>query len=247
MNGKPYYSADNGFACAAAGRGITEALREHLNVIVRNEELEVEIGHSQLQAEINDLVEDKDRLEQQKIDRQESFRVLTDELAEKDIQLSEQENQLDAPIDNDTLPPDHRVDTLKDQLAEKNVERIKVETDLEAPTHVELNPDETPQVSSKRRLSVSEWVLAILATGAVIGLIGYLFVFYASVGDRTFTKGIGSNIDKQQIIIPHALPEAWNVDKENPEKDPRNWFVILFPFIFLTLAILVYFCHENKR
>ena len=28
-----YHSADNGFACAAAGRGITEALREHLNVI----------------------------------------------------------------------------------------------------------------------------------------------------------------------------------------------------------------------
>ncbi len=36
VNGKPYdYSADNGFACAAAGRGITEALQEHLNVIAR--------------------------------------------------------------------------------------------------------------------------------------------------------------------------------------------------------------------
>lgn len=250
MNGKPYYSADNGFACAAAGRGIAEALREHLNVIIRNEELEVEIGHSQLQAEINDLVEDKERLEQRKIDRQESLRGLTDELAEKDIQLSEQESQLEAPIDVDALAPDSRVDTLKDQLAEKNVEQIKVETDLEAPTHIELNPssvDETPQSSFKRRLSISEWVLAILATAAVIGLIGYLFIFYASVGDRTFTKGIGNNIDKQQIIIPHALHEAWTVDKENPEKDPRNWFVILFPFIFLTLAILVYFCHENRR
>ena len=31
-----YHSADNGFACAAAGRGITEALREHLNVIIRD-------------------------------------------------------------------------------------------------------------------------------------------------------------------------------------------------------------------
>lgn len=247
MNGKPYYSAHNGFACAAAGRGITEALREHLNVIIRNEELETEIGHSQLQTEINDLVEDKERLEQQKIDRQENLRVLTDELSEKDTQLSEQESKLEAPIDADALTPDPRANTLKDQLEKKNVDRVKVETDLQAPTNVELNPDETPQISSKRRLSVSEWVLAILATGAVIGLIGYLFIFYASVGDRTFTKGIGSNIDKQQIIIPHAFHEAWKIDKENPEKDPRNWFVILFPFIFLTLAILVYFCHENKR
>ena len=189
MNGKPYYSADNGFACAAAGRGIKEALREHLNVIIRNEELEIEIGHSQLQTEINDLVEDKERLEQQKIDRQENLRVLTDELSEKDVQLSEQESKLEAPIDADALTPDPRTDTLKDQLEKKNVDRVKVETDLQAPTNVELNPDETSQVSSKRRLSVSEWVLAILATGAVIGLIGYLFIFYASVGDRTFTKG----------------------------------------------------------
>ena len=250
MNGKPYYSVDNGFACAASARGVTEALREHLNVIIRNEELEVETGHSQLQAEINDLVEDKKRLEKQKIGRQEKFRELTDKLADKDIELSEQESKLQAPIDTDTLPPDPRVDTLKDKLAEKNVERIKVETDLEAPTRVELPPssvDETPQASSKRRLSISEWFLAILATAAVIGLIGYLFIFYASVGDRTFTKGIGDNTDKQQIIIPHALHEAWNVEKENPEDAPRNWFVILFPFVFLTLAILVYFCHQNKR
>ena len=61
MNGKPYYSADNGFACAAAGRGITEALQEHLNVIIRDEDLELEPTHSQLQSEINDLVEDKER------------------------------------------------------------------------------------------------------------------------------------------------------------------------------------------
>lgn len=250
MNGKPYYSSDNGFACAAAGRGITEALREHLNVIIRNEELALERGHSQLQAEINDLVEDKERLEQQKIDRQDSLRELTDGLAEKSIQLSEQKIKLEASIDVDELPPDPRIDTLKDTLEEKNIERVKVETDLEAPTDIELKPsniDETTQVSSKRRLSVSEWVLAIVATGAVIGLIGYLFIFYASVGDRTFTKGIGNNIDKQQIIIPHALHEAWKVDKENPEDDPRNWFVIMFPFIFLTLAILVYFCHENRE
>ena len=68
LNGRPYYSADNGFACAAAGRGVTEALQEHLNVIIRNEELEIERSHSQIQKDINDLVEDKERLEQRKLD-----------------------------------------------------------------------------------------------------------------------------------------------------------------------------------
>ena len=76
MNGKPYYSADNGFACAAAGRGITEALQEHLNVIIRDEESGTrdQLTRS-FKVEINDLVEDKERLEQQKIDRQENLRV----------------------------------------------------------------------------------------------------------------------------------------------------------------------------
>ena len=97
MNGKPYYSADNGFACAAAGRGITEALQEHLNVIIRDEDLELEPTHSQLQSEINGLVEDKEQLEHQKIERQGDLRVLTDELAGKEIKLSELQVKLDAP------------------------------------------------------------------------------------------------------------------------------------------------------
>ena len=35
LNGKPYYSTDSGFACAAAGHGIPEAVKAHIGVIVR--------------------------------------------------------------------------------------------------------------------------------------------------------------------------------------------------------------------
>lgn len=49
MNDKPYYSEDNGFLCASAGRGITEALREHLNVIIRDENLKISFNHDQYQ------------------------------------------------------------------------------------------------------------------------------------------------------------------------------------------------------
>ena len=83
LNGRPYYSADNGFACAAAGRGVTEALQEHLNVIVRNEELEIERSHSQIQEDIKNLVEDKERLEQRKLDLQNNIKTLTENTLRK--------------------------------------------------------------------------------------------------------------------------------------------------------------------
>ena len=248
MNATPYHSADNGFACAAAGRGITEALQEHLNVIVRNEELEIEISHSQIQAEINDLVEDKERLEQQKLDRQESIHALGEELAEQDIKLSELNAKLENPLNVDETPPSPRIEELKKEieentleLGEKKVAQAKLETDLEAPTEVELNPSSVgaAQVSSKRRLSIPEWILAGLFTVVVLGLAFYLIIFYASVGDRTFTEGIGTVAEKRHIIIPKAFFKAW--------ESPKNWFVITFPLPFLVLAFLVYFFHEHKK
>ena len=89
LNGRSYYSADNGFACAAAGRGVTEALQEHLNVIIHNEELEIERSHSQIQKDINDLVEDKERLEQRKLDLQDNIKTLAEEHSVKEVKLSE--------------------------------------------------------------------------------------------------------------------------------------------------------------
>ena len=248
MNTTPYHSADNGFACAAAGRGITEALQEHLNVIVRNEELEVEINDSQIQTEISALGEDKERLEQQKLDRQESIQGLAEELAEKDIELSELNAKLENPLNADATSPSPRIAELKKEieestleLGEKKVAQAKLETDLEAPTEVELNPSSigVAQVSSKRRFSIPEGIFAGLLTIVVLGLAFYLMIFYASVGDRTFTEGIGTVAEKRHIIIPRAFFEAW--------KSPQNWFVIMFPSIFLTLAFLVYFYHEHKK
>ena len=207
LNGKSYYySADNGFACAAAGRGVTEALQEHLNVIVRNEELEIERSHSQIQEDINDLVEDKERLEQQKLDRQDSIKELTKELSEKEVKLSELTTELEAPINADPPPPDSHIDTLKSEidektlaLQEKQVTRVEIETDLEAPTEVELKPSPVEKAPTSR-FSTLEKGFAGLTAFVLVGLVFYLFIFYASVGDRTFTEGIGTNLQKQYII-----------------------------------------------
>lgn len=251
-----YYSADNGFKCAAAGRGVPEALQEHLNVIVRNEELRTSQAAYDIQEDINDFVEDKQKLEDEKLRRQAQLDMLIGELADKERRISELENTLKPPLNID-VAADAAIQALQDTIeanteavaenTEKLVtlreERAKLQTDLEAPTQIELEtvPLEEPPASRSTRL---EKGFACLTAFVIIGLIVYLFIFYASVGDRTFTKPSGTTAERQYIIIPHALSAAWTV--EDPQLDPRNWFVITFPFIFLTLAILAYYCHEHK-
>ncbi len=247
-----YYSTDNGFACAAAGRGITEALQEHLNIIVRNDELETEITGSQIQEEINALVEDKERLEQQKLDRQENLESLTNALAENDVELSQLQVALENPPNTDPPSDPHieewkkKIDgnnsILDDNISEletKEVERSKIEADLELPTQAELKPlraEGNPHV----QFTWLEKGFAGLTAFVLLGLVVYLFIFYASVGDRTFTSGVGTAAQKQHIIIPQAWSEAW-------EADPKNWFVLTFPFIFLTLAVIFYYFDEYSE
>lgn len=246
VNGRPYYSADNGFDCAAAGRGVTEALQEHLNVIVRNEELEIERSHSQIQADINHLVEDKERLEQRKLDLQANAKTLTEERAAKAARVSELTAELGAPIKRpDPPPPDERIEALKTEidektfaLEEKQVARAKIKTDLEAPTPSELKPPAVDQAPVSQFSSLEKG----FAAGTVVilvGLVAYLFIFYASVGDRTFTEGVGTPNQKKHIIIPHALSEAW--------KSPKNGYVLMFPFIFLTLAFIFYWFEVHSK
>ena len=253
-----YYSRDNGFKCAAYVKGITEPLREHLNVIIRNEELVREKVISEIQEDIQALAEDKERLEQQKLNRQADLDGFVKDLTTKDTRLSELQMEIENPLNID-LEADPYAKALQDKIDENTSkledntseletlqeDRTKIETDLEAPTQAELKPIsiEGHPISQSTRL---EKGFACLAAVVFVGLIVYLFIFYASVGDRTFTVGIGTSGEKRQIIIPRALSEAWEVKESENGNDRRNWFVITFPFIFLTLAILAYYCHEHR-
>ena len=249
VNGKPYYSSDNGFACAAAVRGVIEALREHLDVIIRNEELEIERSHSQIHADITALVEDKERLEQRKLDLQDNIKTLTEKRVVKEVKISELTTELDAPITDDSSPPDPHIDGLTTAIDEKalaleerQVARVKIETDLEAPTAVELEPPAVDKALVSRFSGLDKG-FAGLTFLALIGLVCYLFIFYGSAGDRAFTKGVGTVDEKKNIIIPRAFFEAW---KSSPE-DPRNWFVLMFPVPFLVLALIFYWCEVHSK
>ena len=244
MNGERYYSADNGFACAAAGRGVTEALQEHLNVIVRNQELEVETSNAEIQVEVNDLVEDKERLEQQKLDRQDSINELTEQLTVKEADLAQLQIELEASAETNGLPPngdtniltdiEENIENEREVLAAKKIELAGLEVQLEAPTPAELNM--TLDGITSKKVSIFQMVFAIFATFTVLGMLCYLIVFYASAGEKSLIAE-GATADK--IINASALSEAWKAE-------PKNWLIIFFPFVFVGFALMIHcFFIEN--
>ena len=240
MNGKLYYSADNGFACAAASRGVSEALQEHLNVIVRNEELEIETNNADIQAEIAALVEDKERLEQQKLDHQDSIDKLTEQLEAKNVDLAELQTELNALDTNRLSSPDENMNTLRDieediekeikALDDKKVERAGLETSLKAHVPTELNVDGT----TPKKISIFNLIYAIFATFTILGMLAYLIFFYASAGEKSL---IAADATADKIINAKAFSNAWT---------EKNWLIIFFPSVFVGFALMIhYFLIEN--
>ncbi|RKU30368.1 hypothetical protein C6499_06560 [Candidatus Poribacteria bacterium] len=263
MNGKPYYSADSGFACAAAGRGMTEALQEHLNVIVRDENLEIAFNDDYYQAEMKGLVEDKTELEEQKAQRQNAIKEATKELETKNIKLAELKVELDSPVEILETSEGSRMVELNEKIEEKisdmeskKAEIAKVEIELESPTRVELdalNTEGTIHQSSKDWFSkLRHWfsklftglpklIFTIFATAAVIGLFGYLYLFYVSAGEKTVKSS--DDMDLTALIDYKALDRSLQFSDDNP----RNWLILMFPFIFIVLAIVTHLSLESEK
>ena len=256
MNGKPHYSADSGFACAAAGRGITKALQEHLNVIIRDENLEIAFNHDYFQAEIEDLIEDKRELEAQKVQRQNAISETTKQFETKGIELAELKVKLESPVEILETSEGSRIVELNEKIEEKisdmesnKAEKAKIETDLESPTQVELDALSTDGVVhqssehwfSKLLQSFPKVLFAILATAAVVVLFGYLYIFYVSAGEKTVKSS--DEMDLTALIDYKAL----NRSLQSSSDDPRNWLALTFPFIFIVLAIVTHLSLEHEK
>ena len=134
------------------------------------------------------------------------------------------------------------IDDNTSALEKKQVARVEIQTDLEAPTAVELDTSSvngTPHISSKQQRSLPESIFAWFATFSLFGLVFYLFIFYASAADKSFIGGSGTIEQRlNKIINPHAFFQAW--------ESPINWFIIVFPFVMLMLAILLHPSWKNK-
>ena len=263
MNGKPYYSADSGFASAAAGRGVTEALQEHLNVIVRDENLEIAFNDNYYQAEIEGLVEDKKELEAQKAQRQNAISEATKQLETKGVELAELKVKVESPIEILEISEGSRIVELNEKVEEKisdmeskKAEIAKIETDLESPTQVELDALTTegaihqssehwfPKLRhwfSKLFTGLPKLIFTIFATAAVIGLFGYLYLFYVSAGEKTVKSS--DEMDLTALIDYKALDRSLQFSEDNP----RNWLILMFPFIFIVLAIVTHLSLEYEK
>ena len=264
MNGKPHYSADSGFAWAAAGRGITEALQEHLNVIIRDENLEIAFNDDYFQAKIEVLAEDKDVLEEQKVQRQNTINEAIKELETKKVELAELKVKMESPVEILETSEGSRIVELNEKIEEKisdieskKAEIAKIETDLESPTQVELDALTTEGAVhqsdehwfsklrhwfSKLFTIIPKLIFAIFATAAVIGLFGYLYLFYVSAGEKTVKSS--DDMDLTALIDYKAFDRSW---KSTSDEDPRDWLILMFPSIFIFLVIVTHLSEENKK
>lgn len=99
LNGEPYYSEQNGFACASALRGMPEGLPDHIAVIIRNERLEIAYSREHLQTKIDSLINENAELEAEKRGYESKIASCAEELARKKEELAGLQVQWHAPVE----------------------------------------------------------------------------------------------------------------------------------------------------
>ena len=269
LDRKPYYSADSGYAAAAAGRGIAEAVQEHIDVIVRNEELEIASSHKRFEEKIEALENEKKELKKNKDDCQKEIRAREVKVAEQEATLAKLNTKLNAPPEAKVVPsPDPVIEDLCDnkkqcqqELRSKVVKKTTLEAESKIPLTVEVlkNLVELTGIDMpKIGFSAKQCFVAVCYTLSLIGLLGYVYIFYASVAMKAFSPEPDKPVDASsqqadtdeqtdvsdqqtdpalnQYVDPFAWQRAWD------NKPNRNYFVLLFPMIFIVFAIALHFC-----
>ena len=96
LNGKPYYSEQNGFYWAANHQGIAECLPQHIKRIIHNEEVEIASTRDEIDEEISLLREDVVELDNQRHECDRKIAERTQNLANKKETLAGLQVQLDS-------------------------------------------------------------------------------------------------------------------------------------------------------
>ena len=259
LNGKPYYSADRGYASAAAGRGIAEAVQDHIEVIVRNDQLETASRHDQFTKRIQSLEQENEELEKHKDECQREIRKREEQIADQDTKLAKLNARLNAPPEAEVMPaPDPMIVALRDnqkhcqqKLSTAMVEKSTLKAKSKLPLTIEglknlvgLAGIDMPKIG----FSWKQLCVALGYTLSLFGLLFYLYIFYASVAAKAFSPQADKQTAEQmdaagqqnksplnQYVDPFAWSDAWTAD-------PKNLFVLLFPMIFIVFAIALHFC-----
>lgn len=209
LNGEPYYSNRNGFYWATNHRGVAELIPQHIEKIIRNEEIATASTPVNLENEIDQMHNTKSQL------------------------LTEKEGV------------EKEIDSKENELLCKEKELQDLQKMSEAPTSAELNSASVgvdvngqPSIRQSKWSLVARSIVPLVATLALIGSMCYLFVFYASAGDKAFSGHLGSvEAQLNEIINPYAFIQGL---------EKSNWFVVLFPCLFLLLAMVVHFAYVSR-
>lgn len=259
LNGKPYYSADRGYASAAAGRGIAEAVQDHIEVIVRNDQLETASRHDQFIEKIQSLNQENVELEKNKDECQKEIRTREEQIADQDAKLAKLNAKLNAPPEAEVMPsPDPMIEELRENqkqcqqelsaaMVEKRTIKAKSKLPLTIETLknlVELTGIDMPKIG----FSWKQFCVALGYTLSLFGLLFYLYIFYTSVAAKAFSPKTAEQTNEQtneqmgvtgqqlnEYVDSFAWHDAWT-------QDPKNLFVLLFPMIFIVFAIALHFC-----
>ena len=159
LNGKPYYSEDNGFYWAANHQGIAECLPQHIKRIIHNEELEIAYTRDELEQEISLLRQDVAELGEQKQECEQEIAQRTQVIAQKKEELAGLEVQLKTltitaaeppPIEStvdDSKPELFNASTVEDTPANPIIKRFEEEINdlIQEKTDLEQTIDERSQ------------------------------------------------------------------------------------------------------
>ena len=105
LNGKPYYSEQNGFYWAANHQGNAECVPQHIKRIIHNEEVEIATTRDEIDEEINLSRQNVAELEGQKHGYEQGIGERTQELAEKKEDFAGLQVQFNALVKTDPETP----------------------------------------------------------------------------------------------------------------------------------------------
>ncbi len=207
LNGNPYYSEASGFYWAANHHGMPECVPQHVKHIISSEELEIKSTREQLQAQIDELADEKNGLEEQKREYEREIGQRSQELAHKREELAGLEVQLGAPTETELNPApvevldqddvkqelDAEISQLREEkdrvqreieeksqlLARKGEKLAELEVQLQAPTETELipAPESVPQARPKKWYARLSRVPTTIVASVATIVLGFLALY----------------------------------------------------------------------
>lgn len=207
LNGNPYYSEASGFYWAANHHGIPECVPQHVKRIISDEELRAQFNREQLQAEIDELVQEKNGLEAQQREYEREIGQRSQDFARKREELAGLEVQLGAPTETELNPSpveaidqddtkqqlDAEISQLREEkdrvqreieeksqdLARKREELVGLEVQLGAPTETELTPapESVPQARPKKWYAWLSRVPTTIVASVATIVLGFLALY----------------------------------------------------------------------